>query len=356
MRALRIPARASADSLRRMTGTNRQPALGFDAPSAYTGAFCTTWQRRYWDMQVYTETKRLRREGVDVDSAWLAPGTGTIPADILFPDAGSRADFLTSFERVLSNDYPALAGTGAAILARPWKELSDTQLEAYARTLVDYAPLFGGRRLVDHMEGIFNVSANTVVGSTRVFVASGDRFRELARTLGYTGPINFRGLTAELPDHPGTYWIILARDVIESRSEYNASLMQFAELVTILTHEHAHVFQDLLAKRLGVALEPQSMEGAAVMEGQAEYAAITAMQRAGAAAHPRSPWRLFAAREGQMVERSPELLSQYTVGLPMVAAFDATPGTQVPLADLMRVVAGKQTMEQATERWAGSVR
>ena len=44
------------------------------------------------------------------------------------------------------------------------------------------------------------------------------------------------------------------------------------------------------------------------------------------------------------------------MGLPMVAAFDATPGTQVPLSDLITVVAGKRTMDEATARWGAPVR
>lgn len=134
---------------------------------------------------------------------------------------------------------------------------------------------------------------------------------------------------------------------------YNSPLLQAMEYVGLYLNEVSHVAQALKAKDMGFDLAVKSPEAALLLQGSAEYFALTAMAAQGATWKAPSPVSLFAAEQAVALvyeedEQGNGNLFPDTVGFPFVAGLAGleTADTQMDwLSSMLYTIQGVQSLQ-----------
>jgi hypothetical protein len=198
---------------------------------------------------------------------------------------------------------------------------------------------------------IYGFPAQEVASGVQIRLLSHDDFVRAVRTIGWDGPVYFRGITAPDPANKDHRIILLDDEKLAEGSPFDAPLLRFLEISGILTHETSHVFQDFLGRSIGLDVQVTSPESALVIEGMAEHMAETALRRAGDSLPYPSALSLFAVEQGVEIVYRPGNdttgnLFPYTVGLPFAASiYDLNAGHEsVATQGFLEVLGGKTTL------------
>ncbi|MGZ3694409.1 MAG: hypothetical protein ACXWQO_09510 [Bdellovibrionota bacterium] len=348
------PGEVFSHFFQRITRGGPFQGMRLEAPEAFQYIFLTRILRPFWQGRLDKVQRHLTSQGVDLWLGWYATET---PLTLLAANDISHNELSGAFDAAKSELGRCTSACRSLSLLekQPWNSVSTEERHAFTWAYVTKAKIFGGRTLLEYLADEHGLKASDVLGRVDFRLLHAQEFAAAVRELGWNGEIYFRGITAPDPHDPHRFWILLNDDLMRKMTPFSRPLLQELEYQGILTHELSHVFQNIAAENLGFDLSIGSPEGALLVEGEAEWLAESAMDKAAAAQEFPSALALFSAEQGGEIVNRPGQATQgnlfpYTVGLPFAAAlFDSKMSSSERAAlreGILRVIAGKKSLPE----------